>query len=56
MPGAVNSAAAAPGPTQVSGAGAAGAAIGPALGGTLTEENLRSEEGVFAKLRRVLRA
>jgi molecular chaperone DnaJ len=26
------------------------------LGGTLTEENLRSEEGVFAKLRRVLRA
>jgi molecular chaperone DnaJ len=26
------------------------------LGGTLTEENLRSDEGVFAKLRRVLRA
>jgi molecular chaperone DnaJ len=26
------------------------------LDGTLTEENLRSDEGVFAKLRRVLRA
>ena len=26
------------------------------LHGTLTEENLRSDEGVFAKLRRVLRA
>ena len=26
------------------------------LHGTLTEDNLRSEEGVFARLRRVLRA
>jgi molecular chaperone DnaJ len=26
------------------------------LDGTLTEDNLRSDEGVFAKLRRVLRA